>query len=246
MGKQKKHLKPYQLFLVGLGIFIVRLFVLAPLLPKETAFYTLLNLLDISVVIFWIVSVAQAIKNRVGKNKKASGTSNGLRNEPEAYAYTLSFLSAKASDDLQKQIGFNDEQSSEVMTLVVAFCLLMLMKQFSAHNVPSYKGRGTIELVTGDIFKHLSSNDTDNTHRDAFILEILGIIKKYGDLPVGQKDDSKGLGGTLFWEYSKLMLQTMGKDPRTELESIMLVTSGLSSVNVALKDSAARLIKSLL
>ena len=244
MTKQKKHLKPYQLFLIGLGLFLITIFII----PHDIFYGALANsLLYIVILILWIVSAVQAIKNRVGKNKNTSNsTSTESRNEPEAYAYTLSFLSAKVSDDLQKQIGFNDEQATEVMGLVVAFCLLMLMKRFSASGVASYKGRSTIELVTGDIFKHLSDGDTDDTHRDAFGSHIIGIVKKYGDLPLSKKDGSKGLGGTLMWEYSKLMLQTMGKDPRTEIEGMMFVTSRLSNANKALEENTTKLVKSLL
>lgn len=67
MSKQKKSLKPYQLFLIGLGLLLINVFVINQLLPETFYSSLFVTLLNICVLVFWIVAIVNAIRNRINK-----------------------------------------------------------------------------------------------------------------------------------------------------------------------------------
>lgn len=232
MSKQKKHLKPYQLFLLGLGIFLVRLFILAPLLPKQTAFYTLLNLLDICVVIFWIVAIVTAIRNRT--KKPTSRTANPAPSDTaikdvDDYAGTLLYMSATAGEKLRQANNLTDDQGSQLMMQVIGFCLINLVRQASSSSVPQQNTKTFIE-DTLRIIAQRAGTDNEQEAYKAYKSSINELLGKFGDLPL--KHDSGKQGGTLLWEYGKHMSETMGKSK--DLEQIMQNVSVITTVNNSL------------
>ena len=229
MSKQKKHLKPYQLFLIGLGVFLIRLFILAPLLPKTTAFYLLLNVLDISVVVFWIVAIVTAIRNRTKKtaSKVAVTASNGTAvKDIDDYAGTLLYMSATAAEKLRQAHNLTDNQGSQLMMQVIGFCLINLVRQADGAAVPRQNTKTFIE-DTLRIVAQRAGTDNEHDAYGAYKSSISELLDKFGDLPL--KHDSGKQGGTLLWEYGKYMSETIGKSK--DLEQIMQNVSVITTVN---------------
>ncbi len=74
MPKQQKNLKPYQLFLIGLGLLLINVFVINQLLPETFYSSLFVTLLNICVLVFWIVAIVSAIRSRVRQPAKTITT----------------------------------------------------------------------------------------------------------------------------------------------------------------------------
>ncbi len=234
MSKQKKNLSAKSLFFIGLGIFIVRLFVLAPLLPKETAYYTLLNLLDVSVVIFWIAALVTAVKNRARKHSDKpaspkSSSSTAIR-DVDDYAGTLLYMSANFADRLQKENNLTDNQASQVMIQIIGFCIIVFARHTSSASIPAHKSEAFIQ-DTLRIVAQRAGTDNEQEAYEAYKNIVGELLEKYGTLPL--KSSSGGQAGTLLWEYSRHMSETMGRD-KNNLTTIMNNTSVIGSVSKAI------------
>lgn len=243
MSNQKKSLSPKSLFFIGLGIFIVRLFVLASLLPKETAFYLLLNLLDVTVVIFWIAAIVTAIKNRSRKSASKTTTvptnssSTAIR-DLDDYAGTLLYMSAASAEKLRQSNNLTDDQGSQLMMQIIGFCLIVFARQANDSSVPSQKTKAFMEDALRIIAQRAGTDNEEEAYR-AYKSLTSEILNKYGDLPL--KSDSGKQGGTLLWEYGKHMSDTMGKNK--DLEAVMNNVSVITSVSNAI--DIKELVKSL-
>lgn len=67
MSKQRENLKPYQLFVIGLGLLLINVFVINQLLPETFYSSLFVTLLNICVLVFWIVAIVNAIRNHIKK-----------------------------------------------------------------------------------------------------------------------------------------------------------------------------------
>lgn len=233
MSKHKKNLSAKSLFFIGLGVFVVRLFVLAPLLPKETAYYTLLNLLDVSVVIFWIAAIVAAVKNRSRKASRNTTThknsSNTAIKDLDDYAGTLLYMSAASAEKLRQTNSLTDDQASQLMMQIIGFCLIVFARQANDSSVPSQKTKAFMEDALRIIAQRAGTDNEEEAYK-AYKSVTSELLNKYGDLPL--KSDSGKQGGTLLWEYGKHMSETMGKGK--DLEVVMNNVSVITSVSNAI------------
>lgn len=233
MSKHKKNLSAKSLFFIGLGIFIVRLFIFAPLLPKETAYNLLLNLLDVSVVIFWIAAIVTAIKNHSRKTSSNAPTptnssSTAIR-DLDDYAGTLLYMSATSAEKLRQSNTLTDDQASQLMMQIIGFCLIIFARQANDSSVPSQKTKAFMEDALRIIAQRAGTDNEEEAYK-AYKTNVSELLNKYGDLPL--KNDSGKQGGTLLWEYGKHMSETMGKTK--DLEAVMNNVSVITSVSNAI------------
>lgn len=232
MSEYKRSLKPKALFFIGLGIFIVRLFVLAPLLPKETAFYLFLNLLDASVVTLWIAAIVKAIRNRSRKtSSKASpvNSSNTAIKDLDDYAGTLLYMSAASAEKLRQSNNLTDDQASQLMIQIIGFCMIVFVRQAKDTSVPMHKTKTFLEDSLRIIAQRAGTDNEEEAYK-AYNSIVNDLLNKYGSLPL--KSDSGKQGGTLLWEYGKHMSDTMGKSQN--LEAVMNNVSVITAVSKAI------------
>lgn len=234
MSKQKKNLSPKELFFIGLGVFLIRLFIIAPLLPKETAFYTLLNLLDVSVVIFWIAAVVTAVKNHSRKDSgqaiSTTRSNSTAIKDLDDYAGALLYISAASAERLRQSNNLTDDQASQLMIQIIGFCLIVFARRTSSASIPAHKSKAFIEDTLKIIAQRAGTDNEQEAYR-AYKSIVGDLLNRYGTLPL--KNNSGGQAGTLLWEYSRLMNETMGKD-RDDLLTTMNNTSIITSVSNAI------------
>lgn len=150
------------------------------------------------------------------------------------YAGVALHLSAKTADELKKELGYTEEESTIIMVQIITFCILNLMRVFAQHGVTVDKGRNSIDLILRCVAKSLAPDEasvngvyrTINQTSEEW-------IKTYARLPLGEKMSSQA--GTLIWEYSKLIVSTAGKNPSTNLNDILLVSSRIVNANNAIE-----------
>lgn len=165
------------------------------------------------------------------------GKSSKLNKSVTTYAGVSLYLSAKTADELKKELGYSEEESTMIMLQIITFCILNLMRVFAAQGVSVDKGRDAIERILKEVAKSLAPNSA--TAEDAYRAlnqTTEEWIKTYARLPLGEKMSSQA--GTLVWEYSKLIVSTAGKNPSTELNSILSVSSRIVNVNSAIETKA--------
>jgi hypothetical protein len=166
--------------------------------------------------------------------KRMFGKSKKLDKAVTIYAGVSLHLSAKTADELKKELGYSEEDSTIIMLQIITFCILNLMRTFATQGVSVDKGRNAIAQILKEVAKTLApnTNDIESTYR-AINQTTEEWIKTYARLPLGEKMSSQA--GTLTWEYSKLIVSTAGKNPLTELSSTLLVSSRIVNVNDALE-----------
>jgi hypothetical protein len=165
------------------------------------------------------------------------GKSNKLSKSTTIYAGVSLHLSAKTADELRKELNYSEEESTIIMLQIVTFCILNLMRAFATQGVSVNKGRDAIERILREVAKSLAPSPTtieDTYHAINQTTEEW--IKTYAKLPLGEKMSSQA--DTLIWEYSKLIVSTAGKNPSTELNSMLLVSSRIVNVNNAIDTKA--------
>lgn len=168
------------------------------------------------------------------------GTRKNLNKEAHTYAGVALHLSAKTADDLKKEMGYAEEDSTIVMLQVLTFCILNLMRTFAQQGVSVDKGREAIELILLDAAKTFAPDPAKV--QDTYLTinhTVNEWIESYGKLPLGEKFGTQA--GTLIWEYSKLMASTIGKDK--DLPVIMTFASRVVNVNNAIETN--NLVKAL-
>ncbi len=168
------------------------------------------------------------------------GKRKNLNKEATTYAGVALHLSAKTADDLKKEIGYTEEDSTIIMLQVLTFCILNLMRTFAQQGVSVDKGREAIELILLESAKTFAPDPAKV--QDTYLTlnqTVNEWIKTYGKLPLGEKFGTQA--GTLIWEYSKLMASTIGKDK--DLPVIMTFASRVVNVNNAIETNS--LVKAL-
>lgn len=168
------------------------------------------------------------------------GTKKNLNKEASTYAGVALHLSAKTADDLKKEVGYTEEDSTIIMLQVLTFCILNLMRTFAQQGVSVQKGRETIELILLEAAKTFAPDPTKV--QDTYLTlnqTVNEWTKTYGKLPLGEKFGTQA--GTLIWEYSKLMASTVGKDK--DITVMMAFASRVVNVNDALETN--NLVKAL-
>jgi hypothetical protein len=168
------------------------------------------------------------------------GTKKNLNKESTIYAGIALHLSAKTADDLRKEVGYTEEDSTVIMLQVLTFCILNLMRTFAQQGVSVEKGREAIELILHEAAKTFAPDPTKV--QDTYLTlnqTVNDWIQTYGKLPLGEKFGTEA--GTLIWEYSKLMALTANKDK--DVSVMMTFASRIVNVNNALETS--NLVKAL-
>lgn len=238
----RKGLKARWLLLIGLGIFIVS--VLA--IPGGNMAADLTRIaIWLVVLVSWIVSVVYAIKHRGSKDKKnRTIASESTGDVVTDYAKALLVTSAAVADKLQREQRLTDSQSTSVMIEVMGFCIIMLMYRFTASHIPKPKGTEVVDDILKGVAKLQS--DSKDQEQQAYVglgQEIGVLVHKYGSMPLGTDNDKAGLGGTLMWEYGKLMTETAGKE--VDLAFSMLCVKFLTMANDNLQNETDRLMEYL-
>ncbi len=167
-------------------------------------------------------------------------TKKNLNKEASTYAGVALHLSAKTADDLKKEVGYTEEDSTIIMLQILTFCILNLMRTFAQQGIPVQRGREAIELILLEAAKTFAPDPTKV--QDTYLTlnqTVNEWIETYGKLPLGERLGTQA--GTLIWEYSKLMALTVGKDK--DLPVMMTFASRTVNVNNALETN--NLIKSL-
>lgn len=168
------------------------------------------------------------------------GTKKNLNKEATTYAGVALYLTAKTADDLKKEIGYTEEESTVIMVQVLTFCIINLMRTFAQQGISIEKGRKAIEIILLEAAKTFAPEPSKVQDTYATLNQTVNEwIKTYGKLPLGEKLGTQA--GTLIWEYSKLMASTIGKDK--DLPVMMTFASRIVNVNNALETN--NLIKSL-
>ncbi len=162
-----------------------------------------------------------------GKGKK-------LDKATAVYAGVALHLSAKTADELKKELGYTEEDSTVIMLQIITFCILNLMRVFARQNVSVDKGRNAIELILRDVAKSLAPDQAsvDSVYR-TINQTTEEWIRTYARLPLGEKMSTQA--GTLIWEYSKLIMSTAGKNPASDPHSTLLVSSRIVNANNAIE-----------
>lgn len=168
------------------------------------------------------------------------GTKKNLHKEASTYAGVALHLSAKTADDLKKEVGYTEQDSTVIMLQVLTFCILNLMRTFAQQGVSIEKGREAIEIILLEAAKTFAPEPSKVQDTYTTLNQTVNEwIKTYGKLPLGDKFGTQA--GTLIWEYSKLMASTVDKDK--DLPVMMTFASRVVNVNNALETS--NLIKAL-
>lgn len=237
MSKQRKSLKPYQLFLIGLVLLFPSIF---HLLPSMYA-----GILIWFALLFWIVAIINAIRNRIkrgGNSEADKSPSSG--NELKVYSATLAHLSATQAGVLAKEYSASEDDSDTVAIQMMAFCLMMLMRQFKAKSISPQVSKETVSEILVNIAKGLSDSRTqEQVVFESLNKQIGGLVTEYGTLPLSS--DSGKQGGTLLWEYGKLLAKTVHKNPSSDVEVVLRGVSLCTNMNNAMQESTDSLIKSL-
>jgi hypothetical protein len=168
------------------------------------------------------------------------GTKKNLNKEASVYAGVALHLSAKTADELKKELGYTEQDSTVVMLQVLTFCIINLMRTFAQKGISIEKGREPIEIILHEAAKTFTPEPNKAEDTYATLNQTANEwIKTYGKLPLGDKSGAQA--GTLIWEYSKLMASTVGKDK--DLPVMMTFASRIVNVNNALETN--NLIKAL-
>ncbi len=150
------------------------------------------------------------------------------------YAGIALYLSAKTADELKRDLKHSEEESTVIMLQIITFCILNLMRTFATQGVSIDQGRDAIEKILKEVAKSLAPSPTDIEETYRTLNQTTGEwIKTYARLPLGEKMSNQT--GTLIWEYSKLIVSTAGKNPSTNLNDILLVSSRIVNVNSAIE-----------
>lgn len=165
-----------------------------------------------------------------------------VNKEANTYAGVILHLSAKTADELKKELAYSEETSTVMMVQTITFCIINLMHTFGREGISVERGREAIELILREVAKMLApnQNEIEETYR-TLNTTVHGWIKDYARLPPGEKLSNQA--GTLIWEYGKLMTSTAGKDPESDIHTVLLVGARAVNVNNALETNG--LVKAL-
>lgn len=162
-------------------------------------------------------------------------------NSPDAYGTILQSVTIKIVNDMQDKHHLTEIQANNLVVRIIGFCIIMFMQDLQDASVEPRKSREFISEVLRTIAKN--SNPPELEHKAYTELNHLigGLSREYGSLPLSNANSSN-LKGTLLWEYSKLINETMGKD-KNDLILLMENTSVITNLHHAI--DTTKIIKSL-
>lgn len=231
MSKNKKHIKAWQLFLIGLFFSVGARLAVGGMVGSLFAIFG-----DVLI----IISIVQAIITGVKSFAKKSGPEDEIKK----YATVLGYLSVKSAQDFQKEYDLKHSEYADITVQLISFCLMNLLRKFKSNDITTEKSRGTIEEIVKHISETISDESIESNSANSELMKQIGsIVSKHGHLPLKNSDSDKGQEGTLPWEYGKLMTQSLNKDPLSDLMVIMKCTSVATNVCTAIETD--ELIKSL-
>lgn len=154
--------------------------------------------------------------------------------DAEEYADAVLYLSATNAERMRHENHLTDNQSSEIMIQIFAFCIINLMKKFKISSVPVGRGQDFVDETL-----KLAAKRADAEHKErayiAYGNMVSDLSNRFGSLPLSHTDSDKQ-GGTFLWEYAKHMNETMGKD-KLDLETLMLNVSVITNINNSIDTS---------
>ncbi|NCB71001.1 MAG: hypothetical protein EOM45_04325 [Clostridia bacterium] len=224
MSKQKKRNIP----LIVIGIII--LIAVTPYVGKGGSLIPILQVCGLIVVL-----IGFGVPWKRSKQKKSH---KGILKPAniDDYVASVGVLSARTATQIQEKNPLNDRQSSEIMVQLAIFNILMLVRDMENASVPTGNAAVFVDKTLRELAVKLNSDIDENTAYTLLKQLFTELSDQFGSLPL--TSDSDILGGTLLWEYSKHMNETMGKEA-LDLEMIMHNTATLTYVREALDTSAA-------
>lgn len=154
-------------------------------------------------------------------------------NSPDAYGTILQGVTIRIVNDLQEKHHLTEAQANTLVVRIMGFCIIMLMRELQDASVEPRKSREFISEVLRTIAKNSNPPELEQKAYTELNRLIGELSRKYGSLPLSNAN-SGNLGGTLLWEYSKLMNETMGKD-KNDLILLMENTSVITNLNQAIE-----------
>lgn len=151
---------------------------------------------------------------------------------PVAYGTILQGVTITIVDDLRKKHRLTELQENNLAVRIMGFCIIILMREFQKTSVEPRKSREFISEVLRTIARNSNPPELEQKAYTELNRIIGGLSREYGSLPLSNTDSSN-LKGTLLWEYSKLMNETMGKD-KNDLILLMENTSVIANLNQAI------------
>ena len=152
---------------------------------------------------------------------------------PDAYGTILQGVTIRIVNDLQEKHHLTEAQANTLVVRIMGFCIIMLMRELQDASVEPRKSREFISEVLRTIAKNSNPPELEQKAYTELNRLIGELSRKYGSLPLSNAN-SGNLGGTLLWEYSKLMNETMGKD-KNDLILLMENTSVITNLNQAIE-----------
>lgn len=195
------------------------------------------------VIILYGFGMSWTRKNKRHDNTKSRHDKSNSLNErvkasertsnPDAYGTILQGVTIKIVNDLQDKHHLTETQANNLVVRIMGFCIIMLMRDLQDASVEPRKSREFISEVLRTIAKNSNPPELEQKAYTELNRLIGELSRKYGSLPLSNAN-SGNLGGTLLWEYSKLMNETMGKD-KNDLILLMENTSVITNLNQAIE-----------
>ena len=142
---------------------------------------------------------------------------------------------------MQDKHHLTEIQANNLVVRIIGFCIIMFMRDLQDASVEPRKSREFISEVLRTIAKNSNSPELEHKAYTELNHLIGGLSREYGSLPLSNANSSI-LKGTLLWEYSKLINETMGKD-KNDLILLMENTSVITNLHHAI--DTTKIIKSL-
>lgn len=177
-----------------------------------------------------IKSRATSEYNKLNPTKKQTKTTDGME-KPDAYGAILLGVTVNIADGLRKKHHLTEGQESNLVVRIMGFCFIILMRELQDASVQPHKSREFISEALRTIAKISNPGHEQDAYTE--LNQIIGTLsREYGGLPLSNAG-SDSLKGTLLWEYSKLMNETMGKD-KSDIVSLMENVSVITNINQAI------------
>ena len=174
------------------------------------------------------LGMIENIKKPNSKNKKL------VIVDAENYASSAMYMASKTASTMEEQYKLTNEQGSEIMVQIFAFCIINLMRKFKSESIPASKGRKFVDDVIRAVAKQVGGDHEESAY-NTYGTMVGELSNRFGELPLSHAD-SDIQGGTFIWEYVKHMNETMGKEA-LDLEMIMHNMSVITRINDTLDTS---------
>ena len=232
--------EPFVIFLSSI-ILIIVFFGISPILFEGwslwwvTALFLFVGWLTNTIVGSRIYHKTDKPKHHKASSHTTAPSHNKIGNvddEITVYSEVLLHLSASGAEEVRKTHNGTEAQSTTVMVQLIGFCIINLIREFNSEGISTDKGQDIIKSILKNVSDNLAPTHQQSEAFDVLRREVGQLVKDYGKLPL-KHTNSDRQGGTLLWEYGKLVAETVGKesDLMATMDSVGVITSVSKAVN---------------